>query len=230
LFDHQSADDRAVIDAGGAARFEVAAQTVDVPPWPAGMAMLLPGRHNELNASLAAAACSCAGVDIRDAFTQLTNFRGLPHRLQLVGEHEDVRYFNDSKATTPEAMDLALQAFAPGVVHLIAGGYDKGVDLKPFIGWAANHCRAIYTIGATGDDIADVADAGDATVVRCGTLDEAMHQTMTRIHRGDVVLLSPGCASWDQFDNFEQRGNAFIEAVLRFTGEGAPPPARSPSP
>jgi len=96
-----------------------------------------------------------------------------------------------------------------------------------------SRCRAIYTIGATGDAIADAARAAGTgarvadsacEIVRCGTLDQAVGATVTRVRSGDVVLLSRGCASWDQFANFEARGRAFAEAVLRCTGEEAPVP------
>ena len=149
----------------------------------------------------------------------LADFAGLPHRLQFVCVHENVRYFNDSKSTTPEAAQLAIISFAPATVHAIVGGYDKQADLSPLARFAAQRCRAIYTVGATGDAIADAADAGPAQVVRCQTVAHAVAQTACRVRPGDTVLLSPGCASWDQFAHFEQRGEMFVAAVLGVTGE-----------
>lgn len=185
----------------------------------------LPGSHNQTNAAFAIAACHAAGIEPNAAREALTDFTGLPHRLQKVCERGGVSYFNDSKATTPGATLLALESFPPGCVHLIIGGYDKGSDLKPLAAFASAHCQVIYTIGATGDAFADVAQAGDARVERCGTLDQAMARTVHLVRRGDVVLLSPACASWDQFASFEERGRAFGELALRCTGEGAPPPS-----
>jgi UDP-N-acetylmuramoylalanine--D-glutamate ligase len=188
------------------------------------MSLLLPGRHNAVNATLAIEACAIAGVTRDAAAAALADFPGLPHRLQFVCERNGVRYFNDSKSTTPEAAILAIESFTPGVVHAIVGGYDKHADLGAMASVAAQRCRAIYTIGATGDAIADAGEAErSAEVVRSGTLDRAVAETLTRVREGDVVLLSPGCASWDQFENFEQRGAAFVEAVLKYQGEGAPP-------
>lgn len=185
--------------------------------------LLTPGAHNQLNAQLALAACGFLGMQRAAAVAALADFAGLPHRLQLVAERQDVRYYNDSKATTPEAAMLAIESFAPGIAHVILGGYDKKADLGAMAQLAARRCRAVYTVGATGAAIAAAAKSiGAAEVVPCGDVDAAVAATATRVRRGDVVLLSPGCASWDQFDNFEQRGAAFVAAVLKYVGEGSP--------
>lgn len=219
--------------------------------------LLIPGEHNQLNARAALEAVVPAGVDRHDAAAALADFPGLPHRLQFVCEHGGeggVRYYNDSKATTPEAAELALRAFPPGVVHVILGGYDKGSDLAPLARFASRHCRAIYTVGVTGPAIAAAAGAVEldaasvhgpsvdvpscgaagwsaddrAAVIPCETLDRAVAQAALNARRGEVVLLSPACASWDQFENFERRGAAFGEAILKYTGEGCPPPGVRP--
>lgn len=200
--------------------------------------LLIPGEHNRLNARLAAAAVKAAtALPERESWNALADFGGLTHRLQLVAERSGVRYFNDSKATTPEAAELAIKSFPPGKVHAILGGYDKGSDLAPLARLAAHHCLAIYTIGKTGDAIAAAstsASAGQAgfrppapraEIIRCGTLDRAMAEIASRVRQDDVVLLSPACASWDQFTNFESRGAAFVEAVLKYTGEESRLPA-----
>ncbi len=176
----------------------------------------LPGEHNRLNASVAAWACDCAGVEALLGLKFLADFPGLPHRLQFVGEHNGVRYFNDSKCTTPQAAELAIKSFDPGTVHIILGGYDKGSDLVPLACFAAQHCMGIYTVGVTGDGIATAAETvstNNAEVVRCGELDVAVREAVIRAKPGQVVLLSPACASWGQFDNYEQRGERFIELV-----------------
>jgi UDP-N-acetylmuramoylalanine--D-glutamate ligase len=180
----------------------------------------LPGFHNQINATLACDAAECAGVDWIAAAAAVADFPGLPHRLQFVLEHNGVRYFNDSKCTTPAAAELAIQSFDTGAVHVILGGYDKGSDLTPLAGLAARTCVGLYTIGTTGDGIAAAAEAapGDAKVVRCGELAEAVQRAVDNAKPGQAVLLSPGCASWDQFDNYEQRGERFIELVRALTG------------
>lgn len=188
--------------------------------------LLVPGSHNQINAHAAILVCEQAGIARDQAIDALGQFPGLPHRLQLVVEHETVRYFNDSKCTTPTAAKLAMDAFTPGTIHMILGGYDKHADLTDMAIHASDVCRVIYTIGQTGPAIAHAARNGKAQVVECETLEKALHATTTRIHRGDVVLLSPGCASWDQFTNFEERGNAFVSLVLNVSGEGFPAPLK----
>lgn len=188
--------------------------------------LLVPGEHNQINAHSALLVCDELGIDRQQAIDALRDFPGLPHRLQLVVEHESVRYFNDSKCTTPTAAKLAMDAFVPGTIHIILGGYDKQAYLTDMAVHASDVCRAIYTIGQTGSAIAHDARSGQAQVIECNTLEKAIQATTTRIHRGDVVLLSPGCASWDQFTNFEARGNAFVSLVLNYSGEGFPAPLK----
>ena len=208
---------------------------------------LLPGPHNQLNALMALKTLSLLGVPDRDARDAISTFPGLEHRLQFVCDHAGVKYYNDSKATTPEATLVALRSFPTGRVHAILGGYDKGSDFTQLAEYASEHCHVIYTIGKTGDTIASLADAstlsvasthggstvtscggtGDgprATVIRSGTLDAALAHSRDHVRQGDIVLLSTGCASWDQYQNYEQRGSAFVEAVLKYTGEGSPSP------
>lgn len=187
--------------------------------------LLLPGSHNQINAVIALDVSGLAGVDRKIGEDCLADFPGLPHRLQFVAEHNGVRYFNDSKCTTPEAAGLAIKSFDEGTVHIILGGYDKGSDLKPLAGLAAQRCAGIYTVGDTGPAIQAEAEAATsrgargagAKVVACGGLDTAVREAVGRAQPGHVVLLSPGCASWDQFDNYEQRGERFIELVRELT-------------
>ncbi len=181
--------------------------------------LLLPGRHNQLNATLACDTCECAGMDWIESAQTLADFPGLPHRLQFVDEHNGVRFYNDSKCTTPEAAKLAIDSFDPNTVHIILGGYDKGSDLKPLAEYTAKQCAGIYTIGATGDTIENAANdaSPNAAVVGCDDLELAVREAVSRAKPGEVVLLSPACASWDQFDNYEQRGDRFIALVKELT-------------
>jgi UDP-N-acetylmuramoylalanine--D-glutamate ligase len=197
----------------------------DLPPGE--LRPALPGRHNLDNARLAvSAALAALGRDGDDdgAATRASRaaggFRGLPHRLELVAEHEGRRFFDDSKSTTPQATELAVAALIPADrVHVIVGGYDKKVDLAALAALAAR-TAGLYAIGATGPAI--VAAAGGHGARLCGTLDAAVPAAFERLRPGDVLLLSPGCASWDQFENFEERGRRFRELVLeRIAGGGA---------
>ncbi len=182
--------------------------------------LIIPGQHNQLNAALAIEATASTGIDPHRAAETVLGFSGLPHRLQFVCQIEGVRYYNDSKATTPQAAIQAIGCFdvdsppvARNTVHAILGGFDKAVDLVPLGRYAGQRCGCVYTIGTTGTTIARAAQTGKATVVHCGTLDHAVDEALRRAHNGDVVLLSPGCASWDQFDNYQDRGTAFIDLL-----------------
>lgn len=185
----------------------------------------LPGRHNQHNAAFAMAVCEQLGLDLQTAEQVLQSFAGLPHRLQRVVEHEQVCYFNDSKSTTPEAAMLAIDAFEPMLrdsaagLHLIAGGYDKGSDLTDLARHAAQHVRCVHTIGDTGPTLAEQVRQAGGKATYDRDLAAAVQAIVGQVQRGDVVLLSPGCASWDQFDHYEQRGEAFTQAVLQYTSE-----------
>lgn len=183
--------------------------------------MSVPGAHQRHNARLAwALAKTAAQIDGRPfddscAAPIIEAFAGLAHRLQFVGEFGGLRCFNDSKATTPEAALLAVECFDNRKsVHLIVGGADKGADLTP-IRNLAPHIGGLYAIGITGKAI-----AGDSTAILCGTIEVAVATAASRAQRGDILLLSPACASWDQFVNFEQRGDRFVELVRALVPHG----------
>lgn len=178
-----------------------AADDADLPP------LAVPAAHNRINAGLALAACLAMGSDADRAAAGIAGFRGLPHRLQLVREHHGVRFINDSKSTTPDATRLAVDAFDGSPIHLIVGGSDKGSDLTPLAG-LAHRVRSLLCIGATGDTIARCAG-----VEPVGSLERAVAVALGRAEPGDVVLLSPGCASFDQFSSFEHRGDRFAALV-----------------
>tara|TARA_B100001121_G_scaffold173937_1_gene151788 strand:- start:57 stop:557 length:501 start_codon:yes stop_codon:yes gene_type:complete len=155
------------------------------------------------------AVSTATGIEPGDAARGLADFPGLPHRLEAIGT--DGRFFNDSKSTTPESTLLAINAFAPNYsrIHLIAGGYDKGISLN-LIGTISPRLAGVYTIGTTGSSIA--ASAG-SNAHECGDLRTAVRTALPRMQADDILLLSPGCASWDQFPHYEARGDAFRELV-----------------
>jgi len=177
--------------------------------------LIVPGRHNQSNAQAAFAAAYQLGVGRDDAEEALREFKGLPHRLQLVHEHNGVRYFNDSIATIPEAAVAALESFPAKRVIQIVGGYDKGLPMTAMCNALLERAKAVLCIGATGSKLAAMMSEsplpGAAAVYNCGDLSTAMRVARQTASSGDVVLLSPGCASYDQFVNFEKRGEMFAE-------------------
>ncbi|MDP6480043.1 MAG: UDP-N-acetylmuramoyl-L-alanine--D-glutamate ligase [Phycisphaerales bacterium] len=186
---------------------------------PADIELLVPGEHNRINAAMAVTLASAATNVSPDT---LRSFRGLPHRLAAVGENSPKRFFDDSKSTTPEATVLAVKSFGDSTrIHLIAGGYDKGVSLAAIVELAPN-LAGLYTIGATGGMLSQ--SVGSAST-HCGTLDLAVTAAIARMRDGDVLLLSPGCASWDQFPDYRARGEAFAVLVAEAVGHGKDPGA-----
>lgn len=180
-------------------------------------APLLPGRHNRDNERAAYAVAKLFGVYPDEAAKACADFAGLPHRLQLVHEAGGVRYYDDSIATVPEAAVVALKSFDAGTVHQIVGGFDKGLDLTPLVEALKDRAKSAICIGALGPSIAErVGEKARAF----GTLEEAILFAKPQAAEDDVVLLSPGCASYDQFDNFQRRGELFSALVKKFTTEG----------
>lgn len=175
--------------------------------------LILPGRHNQSNAQAAFAAAQLLGVGWDAAQEAVRNFAGLPHRLQLVHEVCGVRFFNDSIATIPEAAVAALESFPPRRVLQIVGGKDKGLALTAMCNALVERSKAALCIGATGPMIGEMMASaphqGAAGVYQCGDLPTAVRLAKRIAVAGDVVLLSPGCASYDQFQNFEERGDTF---------------------
>ncbi len=175
--------------------------------------LLVPGSHNQLNAHGAFAAASQIGVTWDEAQEAIRMFKGLPHRLQLVHEEGGVRYYNDSIATVPEAAIAALDAFPPRSVVQIVGGYDKHLPMDALVEKLYERAKAVLCIGATGAAIHKALTSLNghkgAGAVACGDLATAMDKARQLTQPGDVVLLSTGCASYDQFVNFEQRGETF---------------------
>lgn len=177
------------------------------------------GEHNQHNARLALAAArailhNADTPTIEHARDAIADFPGLPHRLSLVHQHAGVRWYNDSKCTTPKGAELALRALRPhtqGVIHLIVGGHDKHIDLSPVLAAAHQSSAHIYAIGQTAQAILRLADTHAVRAHHSQTLERAVEQIRSALRPGDAVLLSPACASWDQFVHFEQRGDRFTQ-------------------
>ncbi len=172
-------------------------------------ALAVPGRHNVDNAAAAAAAALALGICPETIGSALSAFKGLPDRLETVSDSDGIRWFNDSKSTTPQAGIVALQAFRPGSVIAIVGGYDKGSDLNEFAHELAARTRTTICLGQTGPRLAEAVRMLGKDAIEVFTLEEAVTQAGAIASRGDVVLLSPGCASWDMFSNYQERGNIF---------------------
>jgi UDP-N-acetylmuramoylalanine--D-glutamate ligase len=170
----------------------------------------LRGAHNLENAMAAAAAALADGTPagaVRDA---LRSFAGVPHRLEEVAERGGVLYVNDSKATNVAAATVALEAFDPGTVHAILGGILKGGGFAGLRAPLAARAKAAYLIGEAADRLAGDLD-GAVPLHRAGDLPTAVRQAQANAAPGDVILLSPATASYDQYDNFERRGEHFRE-------------------
>ena len=180
--------------------------------------LALVGRHNALNALAALALTSAVGKIDHKVLAALVAFEGLPHRMQRVGEANGVLWVNDSKGTTVAATLAALDGSSRPIV-LIAGGDGKGQDFAPLAGAVDAHCRAVLLIGRDAPLLRRALAGSRATIVDCGTLDRAVDEAYARARPGDAVVLSPACASLDQFANYAERGERFVAALRQRTGE-----------
>ena len=180
----------------------------DQSRWPA-----LQGPHNAQNVAAAAATARAMGIGEAVIDRALETYRALPHRMELIAEKNGVRFVNDSKATNPDSAAPALASFP--AVHWILGGLPKGDDLGPCEAHLG-HVRAAYTIGEAGPMFARLLE-GKVPVKQCELLIEAVQRASRAAAPGEVVLLSPACASFDQFRDYEARGDAFRAAVEALT-------------
>ena len=173
--------------------------------------ILIPGQHNLLNSLAAATAANLIGITNQDICSALSTFSGVPHRLEKVSEINGVTYINDSKATNLDAVQVALKSFSQPVI-LLLGGMDKGGDFRSLLPHTHKYLKTVIAFGQAKEIILlAVGDAVRSTSAM--DLNEALSLAQNYSQPGDIVLLSPGCASFDQFDNFEQRGNHFRELV-----------------
>jgi UDP-N-acetylmuramoylalanine--D-glutamate ligase len=174
----------------------------------------LPGRHNRANAAAATAAARVVGIPDDAIAEGLREFRGVPHRLELVRERDGVRWINDSIATNTLAARAGVEAFdAP--VRLILGGRAKGEDYTAFARSLPDRVAAAYLVGEASDELASAFGAAGRSFERAGTIERAVELAASTARPGDVVLLSPACASYDQFTNFERRGEEFRRLVSK---------------
>jgi UDP-N-acetylmuramoylalanine--D-glutamate ligase len=214
IFENQREEDTAVLPRGfgavpGEARVVEFSAGDDLPAEPG-----LPGSHNRENAAAATAAARAAGIPDDAIAEALRTFPGVPHRLEVVAELDGVLYVNDSKATNAAAARRAVGAYnAP--LHVILGGSRKGESFDELAHGV--HGRA-YLIGDTADELADALDRAGVPYVMCRDLPVAVAAAAEAARPGEVVLLSPACASYDQFRDFEQRGEEFRRLVQNLSG------------
>jgi UDP-N-acetylmuramoylalanine--D-glutamate ligase len=177
----------------------------------------IPGIHNLQNILAASCAAYLAGANGQHIGNVVTAFAGLEHRLEFVREVHGIRYYNDSKATTPKSAMAAIAAFQSPVI-LIAGGYDKGSDFGEFAEVCAKHAKSVVLIGKTAGKIKELviqkmAQKETPSIRTPNTFKEAFQQANALATSGDIVLLSPACASYDMFLNYEERGRQFKTMV-----------------
>jgi UDP-N-acetylmuramoylalanine--D-glutamate ligase len=172
----------------------------------------IPGAHNRENAAAATAAARALGISEETICEALRTFPGVPHRLELVRELEGVRYVNDSKATNVAAALRALATYEDEPVHLILGGSRKGEDFAPLGVAIGSNVKSVHVIGETADELVAAIPQAERAADLAGALRAIEPQP------GDVVLLSPACASYDQFRDFEERGEEFRRLVQNLSG------------
>lgn len=174
----------------------------------------LRGAHNVENAMAAAAVCLARGIEEDAVRAGLRTFAGVPHRLEEVAYRDGVLYVNDSKATNVASTQVALNAFIDsGPVHLILGGQGKGQDFTELRDAVQRNCAAVYLIGQDASKIAAALAGLRVTIEDCGELERAVSSARRRAVAGEVIMLSPACASFDQFSDFEARGEQFRALV-----------------
>jgi UDP-N-acetylmuramoylalanine--D-glutamate ligase len=216
VFARQRPDQVAVAPPGfelpGAARRVLFGDPADLP-LPASE-IRLRGPHNLENAMGASAAALASGVPAEAVGAALRSFAGVPHRLEEVGVVRGVLYVNDSKATNVSSAARGIESFEGGV-HAILGGSLKGGGFEGLREPVAARCRACYLIGEAADRLAADLEPAGVPLVRCGDLETAVREASAAARPGEVVLLSPACASYDQFRDYEERGDRFRALVPR---------------
>lgn len=178
------------------------------------------GSHNWQNAMAASLAALLMEQQPEIIAERLRAFKGVAHRMEPVATIDGVLYVNDSKGTNPDSTEKALGSYGKRPIVLIAGGRNKGSDMAVLVPLMRAHCRGVVLVGeATGDFIDAFARTGYTDYVCADSFEDAVAKAREMAQSGDVVLLSPACASWDMFDNFEQRGDLFKELVKDYAAK-----------
>jgi len=179
------------------------------------------GRHNIENALAALALGHSAGLEMAPMLEALQAFSGLSHRCQFVGELNGVRFYNDSKGTNVGAAIAAIHGLVDGAnkIVLIAGGVAKGADFSPLLDVLRKHVRSVVLIGESAQQLAQLCGS-DVVTVRANTMQQAVEMAAAQSVTGDVVLLSPACASFDMFENYQHRGESFCQAATALINRG----------
>ena len=178
------------------------------------------GSHNWQNAMAASLAALLMGQQPEIIAERLRAFKGVAHRMEPVATIDGVLYVNDSKGTNPDSTEKALGSYGKRPIVLIAGGRNKGSDMAVLVPLMRAHCRGVVLVGeATGDFIDAFERTGYTAYVCADSFEDAVAKAREMAQSGDVVLLSPACASWDMFDNFEQRGDLFKELVKDYAAK-----------
>lgn len=172
--------------------------------------IVLPGQHNLENILAAVLAAVLAGVSIDAIIKTLTTFSGIKHRLQYIGSNKTNKYYNDSKATNTLATQFALNSFNQPIIWL-CGGLDRGNGFDELIPYMEN-VRVMITFGETQEKLSKLGESQGKYVIRATDVKDAVNKVQDVIEPNDVVLLSPACASWDQYHTFEERGDIFIDS------------------
>lgn len=175
--------------------------------------LAIKGSHNVLNALCAAAAALEATSDIESVREGLRTFKPLEHRLEPCGRIAGVSFVNDSKATNVDATLKALSAYPKGKAIFLLGGHDKGTDLSELVTAAQETCRAVVCFGAAGGRFMEAFDASRLLHVQAAHMEDALDEAISIADEGDVIVLSPACSSFDEFDSFEHRGKVFKQLV-----------------
>ena len=176
----------------------------------------IPGRHNLENALAAAQAAYLCGLDKKTVADVLRSFPGVEHRIEFVSKINEIEFYNDSKATNPDSTLVALETFNERGIILILGGLDKGVTLDALCHKVKEGVRDVVLIGAATKRFKEALEkAGYPKIHLAGSMEEAVQASSHLGKPGDVVLLSPACASFDMFSNFEERGRVFKQAVRK---------------
>lgn len=180
--------------------------------------IFIPGKHNLENAMAAAGAALALGINTDIIAHVLKEFKGVEHRLEFCGEYNGVKFYNDSKGTNPDASIKAVQGIQKPII-LIAGGYDKGSLYDDFIKAFDDKVKALVLLGKTADDIDKCARKyGFNNIYHVENMDEAVQKCLELSNKGDNVVLSPACASWGMYPNYEVRGRDFKERVKYYGG------------